>query len=757
MPRKKNVENTLQEDRTQIVDAEYSDVMQKSYIDYSMSVIISRAVPDIRDGLKPVQRRVLYDMHALGIGADKPYRKSARIVGDTMGKFHPHGDSSIYDSLVVMSQDFKKGAPLVDGHGNFGSIEGDTAAAMRYTESRLQTIAQDALLHDLGDNTVDFVPNFDENEKEPSVLPARFSNFLVNGSEGIAVGMTTSTPPHNLAEVVDGMIAIIKNPKIGLDDLLQIIPGPDFPTGGIVVNKSDLTDIYKNGSGKIKIRGKATIEKSDNGRERIVITEIPYTMIGANIGKFLNDIATLIENRTTTDIMDISNQSAKEGIRIVIELKKGADAKNIINMLYKKTKLEDTFGVNMLAIANGRPEIVGLKEALKYSVDFQYDILTRKYFSLLRKAMEKSEIEEGLILACGCIDTIIEILRGSKDRKQAKDCLTTGKAIGISFKSKTAEKRAAKLSFSSVQADAILDMRLYRLIGLEIESLQKEHEKTLKDISKYKAILDDRKVMSKQIINDLSEIKTKYGRARRTVIKDAKEAVFKAAKPKDTECVVLVDRFGYIKAIDPQTYERNKAVADEENRFIFSTRTNSKVVIFTEEGSAHSIPVVDIPLGKVRDKGKPIDNLSSFSVKNEHIVFATSLDVMNEKFVFFCTELGLTKMVPAKEYAVSKRTVAATKLQKGDRVIAMQVADKQDFAVFITRNGWAVKTKLNNISVQKRASIGVAAMSLTESDKIETAFVISKKDLDTADTETLKAIASLKTSGRATKGSHIFR
>ena len=361
-----------------IIRTEYSELMQKSYIDYAMSVIIARALPDVRDGLKPVQRRTLYDMHELGIRYDRPYRKSARIVGDTMGKYHPHGDSSIYDALVVMSQDFKKGLPLVDGHGNFGNIEGDGAAAMRYTEARLQKITQENFLADLDKDVVDFVPNFDETEKEPAVLPVKIPNFLVNGSEGIAVGMTTSTPPHNLAEVIDAAKAYMKDNEISTRELMKYIKGPDFPTGGIVTNQKELLDIYETGVGKIKIRGKVEVEKAKGGKTNVVITEIPYPMIGANISKFLQDVAALAESKKTQDIVDITNQSSKEGIRIVIELRKDADVDNFINLLYKKTRLEDTFGVNMLAIAGGRPETMGLKQILKACVDFQFEVNTRK-------------------------------------------------------------------------------------------------------------------------------------------------------------------------------------------------------------------------------------------------------------------------------------------------------------------------------------------------------------------------------------------
>ena len=431
-----------------VIPTDYAEVMQKSYIDYAMSVIISRALPDVRDGLKPVQRRTLYDMYELGIRYDRPYRKCARIVGDTMGKYHPHGDSSIYEALVVMAQDFKKGKTLVDGHGNFGSIEGDGAAAMRYTEARLEKLTQDVFLEDLDKNVVDFMPNFDETEKEPVVLPVRIPNLLVNGADGIAVGMATSIPPHNLGEVVDAVKAYMKNNDISVKGLMRYLKGPDFPTGGLVVNKDDLLRIYETGTGKIRVRGKVETVKLKGGRQQLVITEIPYTMIGANIGKFLNDIASLVENKKTTDIVDISNQSSKEGIRIVLDLKRDADVENLTNMLYKKTKLEDTFGVNMLAVADGRPETLSLKQVIEHHVDFVFDVTTRKYTTLLNKEQEKKEIQEGLIKACDVIDLIIEILRGSKSVKDARACLVEGKTENIRFKFSISKKMAAMLRFT---------------------------------------------------------------------------------------------------------------------------------------------------------------------------------------------------------------------------------------------------------------------------------------------------------------------
>ena len=540
-------------DDSRIIKTEYSEEMQKSFIDYAMSVIIARALPDVRDGLKPVQRRTLYDMHELGIRYDRPYRKSARIVGDTMGKYHPHGDSSIYEALVVMSQDFKKGMPLIDGHGNFGNIEGDGAAAMRYTEARLQKVTQEAFLADLDKDVVDFVPNFDETEKEPSVLPVKIPNLLVNGSEGIAVGMATSIPPHNLGEVIDAVKAYMLNNEITTKELMRYLKGPDFPTGGIVINKDELEDIYETGTGKIKLRGKVELQKGKSGKTNVVITEIPYTMIGANIAKFLSDVAALSETKKTQDIVDISNQSSKEGIRIVIELRKDADPENFVNMLYKKTRLEDTFGVNMLAIANGRPETMGLKQIIKANVDFQFEVATRKYTNLLAKEQERKEIQEGLIKACNVIDLVIEILRGSKDRAMAKACLVEGKVDGIKFKSKESRIMAAQLMFTEKQANAILEMRLYKLIGLELEALINEHEETMANIYRYEDILDRRDSMAQVIMNELDGFKKEYSHPRKTVIENGQEAVYKEKELEEMDVVFLMDRFGYAKTVDVST------------------------------------------------------------------------------------------------------------------------------------------------------------------------------------------------------------
>ena len=710
----------------QIIRTDYAEVMQKSYVDYAMSVIISRALPDIRDGLKPVQRRTLYDMYELAIRYDKPYRKCARIVGDTMGKYHPHGDSSIYDALVVMAQEFKKGMPLVDGHGNFGSIEGDGAAAMRYTEARLQKVTQEVFLADLDKDVVDFMPNFDETEKEPTVLPVRLPNFLVNGSDGIAVGMVTSTPPHNLGEVIDAVKAYMKNDKLTTADLMQYIQGPDFPTGGIVTNKDELLNIYETGSGKIKLRGRVEVEQDKGGKLRLVITEIPYTMIGANIGKFLNDVYALVESKKTTDIIDISNQSSKEGIRIVLELKKQTDVDNLLALLYKKTRLEDTFGVNMLAVANGRPETLSLKQIIEHHVDFQFELATRKYTTLLGKEREKSEVQEGLIKACDVIDLIIEILRGSKSVKDARACLVNGETENIKFKSAISKKMAAMLRFTERQATAILEMRLYRLIGLEIEALQKEHEKTLENIARYEDILNNYDSMAGVIMEELDSYKKEFGRKRRTVVENAEEAVFEEKKIEEQQVVFLMDRFGYAKTVDTGVYERNKEAADKENKYIVHCMNIGKLCLFTDEGKMHQVKVLDLPHGKFRDKGIPIDNVSNYSSSEEQIVMICEEEQMRYSKLLFATAQGMIKRVDGSEFQVSKRTIAATKLQEEDRLVAVKVVTEYQNVVLQTKNGYFLRFLSVDVPEKKKAAVGVRGIKLQKKDELEEVYLFEE-------------------------------
>ena len=740
---------------SQIIRTEYSDLMKKSYIDYAMSVIIARALPDVRDGLKPVQRRTLYDMYELGIRYDKPYRKCARIVGDTMGKYHPHGDSSIYEALVVMAQDFKKGQTLVDGHGNFGSIEGDGAAAMRYTEARLTKFTQEVCLADLDKDVIDFGPNFDETEKEPLVLPMRVPNLLVNGAEGIAVGMATSIPTHNLGEVIDAVKAYMKNDEISTRQLMKYIKGPDFPTGGIVVNKDDLLDIYETGQGKIKIRGKVEVEELKGGKKQLVISEIPYTMIGTGIGKFLNDVANLVETKKTTDIVDISNQSSKEGIRIVLELKRGADAENLKNMLYKKTRLEDTFGVNMLAVADGRPETLGLKKIIEHHVDFQFELATRKYKTLLAKEQEKSEVQEGLIKACDVIDLIIEILRGSKSVKDARACLVNGVTDNITFKSKISKKMAALLRFTERQATAILEMRLYRLIGLEIEALIAEHEQTLKNIARYEDILNNYDSMAGVIIEELDAIKKEYARKRRTVVENAEEAVFEEKKIEEQEVVFLMDRFGYAKTVDQSVYERNKEAADSENKYIVHCMNTGKLCIFTDTGRMHQVKVLDVPYGRFRDKGTPIDNVSNYSTSEEQIVMVCDAEQMRFANLLFATAQGMIKKVEGTEFQVSKRTIAATKLQEEDSLIAVKVVNDSQSIVLQTKNGYFLRFSAEEVPVKKKAAIGVRGIRLQKKDELENVYLFEEgtesKILFGEKEVTLNRLKAAKRDGAGTK------
>ena len=759
-----------------IVKTEYSELMQKSYIDYSMSVITARALPDVRDGLKPVQRRVLYAMDQLGLNYDKPHRKSARIVGDAMGKYHPHGDSSIYETLVVMSQDFKKGMALVDGHGNFGSIEGDGAAAMRYTEAKLKKFTQDVYLADLDKDVVDFIPNFDETEKEPAVLPVRVPNLLVNGADGIAVGMTTNIPTHNLGEVIDAVCAYMDNINITTQELMQYCPGPDFPTGGLVVNKSELPAIYETGTGKIKLRGKVVFEPAQKRgeKDKLVITEIPYTMIGANIGKFISDVVELIESKKATDIVDISNESSKEGIRIVLELKKNADVENLKNLLYKKTKLEDTFGVNMLAIVDGRPETLGIKKIIEHHINFQYEIATRKYTTLLNKELANKEIKEGLIRACDIIDLIIEILRGSTNLKMAKECLMTGNAEGIKFKSEASKKQASQLDFTERQASAILEMRLYKLIGLEILALQKEYDEACKKIARYEKILGSRKEMAKVIKEDLMKIKKEYAVGRRTVIEDGKEAVFIEKKIPEQEVMFIMDRFGYAK-------ERNKEAVHNEYKYIFSCMNTDKICIFTDNGMLHQIKVKDIPFStKFRDKGTPIDNLGNYDSSGERIIYLCASERIRQKRLLFVTKLGMMKLVDTSEFDVMKKTVASTKLTDGDELIGIyetdartevlskfnydgtvgeeEVVSSDQNIILQTANGVFLKFPLTDVPQKKKNAVGVRGIKLGSDDYIEDVYILTNGDELSMDYKgKMLDFGKMKMAHRDTKGTKVRR
>ncbi|MDE7209936.1 MAG: DNA topoisomerase 4 subunit A, partial [Lachnospiraceae bacterium] len=574
-----------------IIQLDFSEEMKTSFRNYAISVIIDRALPDVRDGLKPVQRRILYSMTELGLDPKKPHRKSARIVGDTMGKYHPHGDSSIYEALVHMAEDFSMQIPLVDGHGNFGSIDGDPPAAMRYTEARLSEGAM-ALLDNLDKNLVEFMPNFDDSEKEPKVLPAMLPNLLINGTTGIAVGMATNMPTHNPVEIMNAIIAYMDKPDITVAELMEHVPGPDFPTGGTIVNGNDLRSIYETGEGKIKIRSTTTVEPSDGGRKNIVITEIPFTSAG-NKTKLVESLVTLMKDKVFDEIYDVRDESSAD-VRIVIEVKKDRDIDNLLNGLYKKSPMEDTYGVNMLAIKDNQPILFNLKTLVSEFVLFQEELYTRQYEHLLDKAGKRQEIVNGLIRAVDLIDLIIEILRGSTSVSQAKACLMSGKTEGINFKSKASAKTAATLDFTERQADAILAMQLSKLIGLELLKLHEENQELSKQIEEYNDILGNKKSLYKVIKSNLKNYKKQFNTERRTKITHAETANY-VEEVRIEDSYVLIDKFGYTKSVDNATFSRTTEENLKEYVYIIRMKNNDKLCLFTREGNMYQIKASAIP------------------------------------------------------------------------------------------------------------------------------------------------------------------
>jgi DNA gyrase subunit A len=629
---------------------------------------------------------------------------------------------------------------------------------MRYTEARLQEVTEEAFLADLDKDVVDFVPNFDENEKEPSVLPVKIPNFLINGSEGIAVGMATNTPPHNLAEVIDAQIALMEDPSLTNKDLMRYVKGPDFPTGGIVVNKNDLPEIYETGVGKVRLRGRTEIEKGRAGHINLVITEIPYTMIGAGIGKFLSDVAALAEKKVTNDIIDITNQSDKEGVRIVIELRKDTDIENFKNLLYKKTRLEDTFGVNMLAIRDGRPETLSLREILKANTDFLYQTTTRKYENLLEKERKKREIQEGLIKAVNVIDLIIEILRGARDRKTVKNCLVNGETGGIRFRSEESEIMATQLAFTEAQADAILDMRLYKLIGLELEALIKEHDETVANIYRYEDILEERDSMTQVLRGELTQIRDKYARERRTEIVQAEAAVYTVKdEEEDRDLLFVMDRFGYAKTMDPSLYDKNKEAVESGYKHYFICRSTGRICLFTDAGVLHTVKVSDLPMGKLRDKGVPIDNVGNYDSTKEEIILACSQSELNLYRLLFVTANGYVKIVSGGEFETRMKTMNATKLAEGDTLVYAGVITDEKYAVLISRNGYLLKFPLEQISEMKKTAAGMQGMKLGKEDLVEKAMMIRDRETETfVYRETEVDLNRVRTSVRNGKGTKRF-
>ncbi len=708
-----------------IVQLDYAEEMKTSYRDYAMSVIVSRALPDVRDGLKPVQRRILYSMHELGLDPKKPHRKAARIVGDTMGKYHPHGDSSIYDALVHMAEEWTLSIPLVDGHGNFGSIDGDSAAAMRYTEARLSE-AGAALLESVEDGLVDLSPNFDNSEHEPTVLPAMLPNLLINGTTGIAVGMSTNIPAHNPGEVIDGVIAYMDDHDITVEKLMKHIPGPDFPTGGTIINKDDLLDIYKTGEGRIRLRGKVDIEKGDYGRTNIVITEIPYTVAG-NKTRLVESLSNLLKDKVFEEIHDVRDESSKEGIRIVVEVKKDRDIENLLNGLYQKTPLEDTYGVNLLAIKDQQPVIFTLKSLIQEFVLFQEELYTKQYQNLLNKANDRLEIVEGLISAYDVIDLIIEILRGSTSTKQAKDCLINGLTSDINFRSKKSEKEASKLNFTEKQADAILAMPLGRLIGLEIQKLHNELDDLKGKIANYTKILASKSELYKVIKARLQEYKKSFNRPRRTEIDNEDKEVY-VEEIIEEEIYIFIDRFGYTKSIDSASYSRTSPETLEEYNHIIPMKNTDKLCFFTDEGNMYQVNALDIPQAKIRDKGVLIQTLSK--MEKENILFYTSFEELFESQLVFVTKNGYIKQVSGAEFETNRYSLIATKLKDDDKVVsvtklsASEVLSGDMKVIILTKNGLSLGFSLDEVSELKRMAIGVRAIKLDDDDYIDYSTVV---------------------------------
>ena len=644
-----------------VSETDFAREMRTSFLDYSMSVIVARALPDVRDGLKPVHRRILYAMNESGITPNKPHVKCARPVGDCMGKYHPHGDAAIYDTLVRLAQDFSMRVPLIDGHGNFGSIDGDGAAAMRYTEARLNKPAME-LLADLEKETVDWQPNYDESLQEPKVLPARFPNLLVNGSAGIAVGMATNIPPHNLGEAIDATIAVMENPDISLDEILQIMPGPDFPTGATIMGRSGIREAYETGRGSITIRAKAHVEKSTSGRNRIVVTEIPYQV---NKAKLIEKIADLVKQKTVTEISGLNDESDRKGMRIVIDLKRGEEPQVVLNKLYKHTQLQTGFGINNLALVNGVPHVLGLKDMLYNYIDHQIDVIQRRTRYELRKAEERAHILEGLVIALDNIDEVISIIRSSRDDAEARS------------------KLIERFGLSEVQANHILEMRLRRLTGLEREKIETELAELREKIAYYKRVLDDENLVKEIIRDEMLEIKRRYADKRRTEIADEARDLDIEDLIADEDMVVTITRSGYIKRLPVATYRQQKrggkgmsGVKLKENDFVeqlFIASTHDYMLFFTNKGKVYRQKVHQIPLGSRQAKGTPVVNLLPIEDDEKVATVINTRDFPADEYLLFATAHGMVKKTAFDAYKnVRSNGLIAINLRDADELIAVR-------------------------------------------------------------------------------------
>ena len=716
----------MNSEQEQLVQLDFAEEMKTSFRDYALSVILARALPDVRDGLKPVQRRILYAMNELGLDPKKPHRKSARIVGDTMGKYHPHGDSSIYEALVHMAEDYSLSLPLVDGHGNFGSIDGDGAAAMRYTEARLSEAAM-TMLENLDKGLVEFMPNFDESEKEPKVLPSMLPNLLINGTTGIAVGMATNIPPHNAGEVIDGAVAYLDNPSITNEKLMKYIPGPDFPTGGIITNADALEEIYRTGEGKLRVRARTEIENGESGRKNIVVTEIPYTIAGNKL-KLVENLVSLMKDKSFEEIYDVRDESSKEGIRIVIEVKKDRDPENLLNGLLKKTCMEDTYTVNLLAVKDKQPIVFSLLSMVKEFIDFQEILYTREYEYLLGKAEQRREIVEGLLRATDVIDLIIEILRGSTSVKQAKDCLIKGETKDIKFKYSDSEKAAAKLNFTERQADAILAMPLSKLIGLEILKLQEEEKDLAAKIDEYKDVLGNMDRLHSVIKNRLKDYKKQFSRPRRTELLNV-ETIGYVEEFKVEDIYVLVDKFGYTKSVDQGAFSKAGEDVLKEFVHIIPMKNTDKLCVFTAEGNMMQVKAEKIPRCRIKEKGILIHNLCK--VDQQDVIFYSAYETLFDSMLLFTTKNGYIKLVSGIEFDTNRNLMLATKLEEGDSVISIIRLNAGDIlaenrkVITISKAGYSLGFPLKEVSELKKTGRGVKAMTLDKKDVIDSVWVVS--------------------------------
>ncbi|MGL5640892.1 MAG: DNA gyrase subunit A [Paraclostridium sp.] len=695
------------DENNRILPIEIGHEMKKSYIDYAMSVIAGRALPDVRDGLKPVHRRILYSMSELNLTPDKPYRKSARIVGDVLGKYHPHGDSAVYLAMVRMAQDFSTRGLLVDGHGNFGSVDGDSPAAMRYTEARMSKLALE-LLRDIDKETVDFIPNFDESLKEPSVLPSRFPNLLVNGSSGIAVGMATSIPPHNLGEVIDATIHLIDNEECGVEDLIQFIQGPDFPTSAIIMGKENISEAYRTGRGKVKVRARAYIEELAKGKQQIVVTEIPYQV---NKAKLVEKIAELVKDKKLEGISDLRDESNRNGMRIVIELKRDANANIVLNKLYKHSQMEDTFSIIMLALVNGEPKVLNLKQVLHHYVQHQKDVVTRRTQFDLNKAESRAHILEGLRIALDNLDEVIKLIRGSKTGQEAKDELMN------------------RFNLSDVQAQAILDMRLQRLTGLERDKIEAEYDELLKKINRLREILSNERLLMNVIKQELSIIKENYADERRTEIRHAEGEIDMRDLIENEEVAVTLTHFGYIKRMPIDTYKSQNrggrgisALTTREEDFIkelITTHTHSRLLFFTNKGRVYTLNAYEIPEAKRQAKGSAIVNLLQLN-SDEKIATMISIDDASEnEYLLLSTKKGIVKKTKREEFKnINKSGLIAIGLREDDELIGVKVTDGSEDVILVTKHGMSIRFDENDIRHMGRTAMGVKGISLNKDDTV---------------------------------------